>query len=163
MQNELGKGAFQELDQVKAVQQFCKYAGQASSAKDIVPTVTAAVKVCAIPLSCMASHAPTPIPPPPKLSALLGLNAWCDARPDFLKPSVCWSNSWMVQCSGILLTAQKVVDVFFVMPCKHQAAIGGRHALFSPQRQEHVEHSCHKRHLVLYLHTLAFGCLGVAC
>jgi len=45
VQNELGKGAFQELDQVKAVQQFCKYAGQAASAKDIVPTVTAAVKV----------------------------------------------------------------------------------------------------------------------
>ncbi|DBA69706.1 hypothetical protein WJX79_006063 [Trebouxia sp. C0005] len=43
-QNELGKGAFQELDQVKAVQQFCKYAGQAASARDIVPTVTAAVK-----------------------------------------------------------------------------------------------------------------------
>jgi thiamine pyrophosphate-dependent acetolactate synthase large subunit-like protein len=46
VQNELGKGAFQELDQVKAVQQFCKYAGQAASAQDIVPTVTAAVKVC---------------------------------------------------------------------------------------------------------------------
>ena len=45
MQNELGKGAFQELDQVKAVQQFCKYAGQAASSRDIVPTVTAAVKV----------------------------------------------------------------------------------------------------------------------
>ncbi|KAL0038994.1 hypothetical protein WJX77_004453 [Trebouxia sp. C0004] len=43
-QNELGKGAFQELDQVQAVQQFCKYAGQAASAKDIVPTITAAVK-----------------------------------------------------------------------------------------------------------------------
>ncbi|KAL3141143.1 hypothetical protein ABBQ38_003493 [Trebouxia sp. C0009 RCD-2024] len=43
-QNELGKGAFQELDQVKAVQQFCKYAGSAASAKDIVPTITAALK-----------------------------------------------------------------------------------------------------------------------
>ena len=77
VQNELGKGAFQELDQVKAVQQFCKYAGQASSAKDIVPTVTAAVKVCATPMSCMASPAPPPSSPPPlKLSALLGPNAW---------------------------------------------------------------------------------------
>lgn len=47
VQNELGKGAFQELDQVKAVQQFCKYAGSASSAKDIVPTITAALKVSA--------------------------------------------------------------------------------------------------------------------
>lgn len=45
VQNELGKGAFQELDQVKAVQQFCKYAGSASSPKDIVPTLTAALKV----------------------------------------------------------------------------------------------------------------------
>ncbi len=56
MQNELGKGAFQELDQVKAVQQFCKYAGQASSAKDIVPTVTAAVKVLTLPLACAFPH-----------------------------------------------------------------------------------------------------------
>lgn len=45
VQNELGKGAFQELDQVKAVEQFCKYAGSVSSAKDIVPAITAALKV----------------------------------------------------------------------------------------------------------------------
>ena len=57
MQNEVGKGAFQELDQVKAVQQFCKYAGQASSSKDIVPTVTAAVKVS-------LSHLPFELDPP---------------------------------------------------------------------------------------------------
>lgn len=66
-QNELGKGAFQELDQVKAVQQFCKYAGSASSAKDIVPTITAALKVNP-PLhpapTRWLSPAPSPTPPP---------------------------------------------------------------------------------------------------
>lgn len=56
VQNEIGKGAFQELDQVRAVQQFCKYAGSASSAKDIVPTITAALKVTPSPLA---------LPPPP--------------------------------------------------------------------------------------------------
>ena len=45
LQNEVGKGAFQELDQVRAVEQFCKFAGQAKSASDIVPTITAALKV----------------------------------------------------------------------------------------------------------------------
>ena len=44
MQGELGKGSFQELDQVKAVQQFTKYAGQAKSVKDILPVITAAAK-----------------------------------------------------------------------------------------------------------------------
>ena len=45
LQNEIGKGAFQELDQVRAVEQFCKFAGQAKTASDIVPTITAALKV----------------------------------------------------------------------------------------------------------------------
>ena len=40
VQNGLGKGSCQELDKVKAVQQFCKYAGSASSAKDIVAAIT---------------------------------------------------------------------------------------------------------------------------
>lgn len=44
-QGELGKGSFQELDQVAAVKQFTKYAGQAKQVKDIVPVISAAVKV----------------------------------------------------------------------------------------------------------------------
>ena len=46
LQGEIGKGAFQELDQVAAVQQFCKYAGRANSLGEIAAVVTAAVKVC---------------------------------------------------------------------------------------------------------------------
>lgn len=45
LQGELGKGSFQELDQVAAVKQFTKFAGQAKSVKDIVPTITKAVQV----------------------------------------------------------------------------------------------------------------------
>ena len=45
LQGEIGKGAFQELDQVAAVQQFCKYAGRANSPGEIAAVVTAAVKV----------------------------------------------------------------------------------------------------------------------
>ena len=45
LQGEVGKGAFQELDQVAAVQQFCKYAGRANSPAEIAAVVTAAVKV----------------------------------------------------------------------------------------------------------------------
>ena len=45
LQGEIGKGAFQELDQVAAVQQFCKYAGRADSPGEIAAVVTAAVKV----------------------------------------------------------------------------------------------------------------------
>ena len=45
MQNELGKGSFQELDQVKVVKQFTKYAGQAKKVQDIVSVIESAVKV----------------------------------------------------------------------------------------------------------------------
>ena len=45
MQNELGKGSFQELDQVAAVKQFTKYAGQAKTVKDITTVINSAVKV----------------------------------------------------------------------------------------------------------------------
>lgn len=44
VQNEVGKGAFQELDQVAAVGRFTKYAGRARSVRDIVPLITAAMK-----------------------------------------------------------------------------------------------------------------------
>lgn len=44
LQNELGKGSFQELDQVQAVKQFTKYAGQAKKVQDIVHVIEAAVK-----------------------------------------------------------------------------------------------------------------------
>ena len=40
----MGKGAFQELDQVAAVQRFTKYAGRAKSASDIPGVVRAAVQ-----------------------------------------------------------------------------------------------------------------------
>ncbi|BDA45528.1 probable 2-hydroxyacyl-CoA lyase at C-terminar half [Coccomyxa sp. Obi] len=43
-QGEVGKGAFQELDQVAAVTQFTKYAGRARCVRDIAPVMTAAVK-----------------------------------------------------------------------------------------------------------------------
>ena len=43
-QSELGKGSFQELDQVAAVRPFTKYAGRAACARDIAPVLTAAVK-----------------------------------------------------------------------------------------------------------------------
>ena len=43
-QSELGKGSFQELDQVAAVRPFTKYAGRAACARDIAPALTAAVK-----------------------------------------------------------------------------------------------------------------------
>jgi thiamine pyrophosphate-dependent acetolactate synthase large subunit-like protein len=43
-QGEIGKGSFQELNQVEAVRQFCKYAGRATSVRDIGPIITAAVK-----------------------------------------------------------------------------------------------------------------------
>eukprot|EP00877_Chromochloris_zofingiensis_P007714 jgi/Chrzof1/3196/Cz12g15140.t1 len=43
-QSEVGKGSFQECDQVSAVQQFCKYAGQALSPTDIPDVVAAAYK-----------------------------------------------------------------------------------------------------------------------
>lgn len=45
MQSELGKGSFQELDQVSAVKQFTKFAGQAKSVKDIAQVINTAVKV----------------------------------------------------------------------------------------------------------------------
>lgn len=45
LQNEIGKGSFQELDQVEAVRQYCKYAGRATAVQDIGPIITAAVKV----------------------------------------------------------------------------------------------------------------------
>ncbi len=38
----MGKGAFQECDQVAAVEQFCKYAGAATAPADIPGTVRAA-------------------------------------------------------------------------------------------------------------------------
>lgn len=41
-QGEVGKGAFQELDQVTAVQRFTKYAGQAKSIADIPAVIKAA-------------------------------------------------------------------------------------------------------------------------
>ena len=59
-QGELGKGSFQELDQVKAVQQFTKYAGRASSIKDIVSIVETAVEVRYL---CMCSLRRPPIAP----------------------------------------------------------------------------------------------------
>lgn len=40
----MGKGAFQELDQVAAVGRFTKYAGRARCVRDIAPLITAAVK-----------------------------------------------------------------------------------------------------------------------
>ena len=40
----MGKGAFQELDQVAAVERFTKYAGRARCVRDIAPLITAAVK-----------------------------------------------------------------------------------------------------------------------
>lgn len=45
LQAELGKGSFQELDQVSAVKPFTKYTGQAKSVKDIAHVIEAAVKV----------------------------------------------------------------------------------------------------------------------
>jgi len=44
VQGEIGKGAFQELDQVAAVQQFTKYAGKATSAAEIPAVIKAAVQ-----------------------------------------------------------------------------------------------------------------------
>ena len=44
-QAEVHKGAFQELDQVRTAAPFCKYAGQAASPRDVVPVITAAIKV----------------------------------------------------------------------------------------------------------------------
>lgn len=44
-QGEVGKGSFQELDQVAAVERFTKYAGQARRVQDIDSVVEAAVKV----------------------------------------------------------------------------------------------------------------------
>ena len=43
-QGEIGKGAFQELNQVQAVKPFTKYAGQAKSAADIPAVLKAAVQ-----------------------------------------------------------------------------------------------------------------------
>jgi thiamine pyrophosphate-dependent acetolactate synthase large subunit-like protein len=40
----VGKGAFQELDQVEAVKRFTKYAGRARSVREIEPLVKAGVK-----------------------------------------------------------------------------------------------------------------------
>ena len=40
----MGKGAFQELDQVAAVQRFTKYSGRAKRASDIPGIIRAAVK-----------------------------------------------------------------------------------------------------------------------
>ena len=45
MQNEVGKGSFQELDQVAAVAPFVKYAGKARTAGDISAVVSSAAKV----------------------------------------------------------------------------------------------------------------------
>lgn len=45
LQAELGKGSFQELDQVAAVKQFTKYAEQAKTVKDIAGIIESAVKV----------------------------------------------------------------------------------------------------------------------
>ena len=44
-QNEVGKGAFQELDQLAAVQPYVKYAGQAASTADIPRVVAEAFQV----------------------------------------------------------------------------------------------------------------------
>ena len=52
VQGELGKGSFQELDQVKAVKQFTKYAGQAKSVKDILRVITDAAKASFLPSLC---------------------------------------------------------------------------------------------------------------
>lgn len=43
-QGEIGKGAFQELNQVQAVKPFTKYAGQAKSAAEIPAVLKAAVQ-----------------------------------------------------------------------------------------------------------------------
>lgn len=43
-QGEIGKGAFQELDQVHAVKPFTKYAGQAKSAAEIPAVLKAAIQ-----------------------------------------------------------------------------------------------------------------------
>ena len=45
LQAELGKGSFQELDQVAAVKQFTRYAEQAKTVKDIPGIIESAVKV----------------------------------------------------------------------------------------------------------------------
>lgn len=43
-QGEIGKGAFQELNQVQAVKPFTKYAGQAKSAAEIPAVLKAAIQ-----------------------------------------------------------------------------------------------------------------------
>ncbi len=45
MQNEVGKGSFQELDQVAAVAPFVKYAGRARSVGEISAVITSAAQV----------------------------------------------------------------------------------------------------------------------
>lgn len=50
LQNELGKGSFQELDQIAAVRPFCKAALQARSSADIAPTLVRAYQVGRPPL-----------------------------------------------------------------------------------------------------------------
>ena len=44
MQGEVGKGAFQELDQVAAVRGFTKYAARARAARDLTPVLAAAMR-----------------------------------------------------------------------------------------------------------------------
>lgn len=45
-QEEVGKGAFQELDQVAAARQLTKYAARATSAADVPRIVREAFEVC---------------------------------------------------------------------------------------------------------------------
>ena len=45
MQNEVGKGAFQECDQLAAVEGHVKWAGQAATAADIPRTIAQAFQV----------------------------------------------------------------------------------------------------------------------
>lgn len=54
----MGKGAFQELDQIAAVRQYVKYAGQAKSLEDIPRVVAEAFQVLLFLIalaSCLAS------------------------------------------------------------------------------------------------------------
>ena len=54
LQNEVGKGAFQELDQLAAVQQYVKYAGQAASTADIPRVVAEAFQVGSLPFAMLS-------------------------------------------------------------------------------------------------------------
>ena len=53
MQNEVGKGSFQELDQVAAVRPFCKFTVRATRASDIAAALRDAHKASMLPGYCI--------------------------------------------------------------------------------------------------------------